>query len=151
MARPSGLETRWSGINGIALSPDRQPLYWALTAGTTVFRIPVEALLSHTITEDARGAAVEIVGHVGANADGMAFGRDGHLYITDVTHNGLVRVNVQAGQAKIAARNDNVFWPDTATLAPNGDIVFTASKLNAHFAGAVKPGAERYLLWRLKP
>lgn len=139
------------GINGIALSPDRRTLYWAVTTGTTVFRIPVEALLSPTLSEDARGAAVETVGDVGGNSDGIVFGRDGHLYITDVTHNGLVRMNIQTGDAKVVASNDDVFWPDTATLAPNGDIVFTASRLNAHFAGAVKPGTERYQLWRLKP
>ncbi|GAB3374392.1 hypothetical protein GCM10027317_14170 [Massilia agri] len=38
---------------------------------------------------------------------------------------------------------------DTATIGPDGDVVFTASHLNRHFAGQVKPGEERYELWRL--
>jgi len=139
------------GVNGIALSPDGQALYWAVTTGTTAFRIPTQALLSTSIGEDARGAAVVAVGEIGGNSDGIVFGRDGHLYITDVTHNGIVRLDTGTGQAAVVASNDDIFWPDTAALAPNGDIIFTASRLNAHFAGAVKPGTERYQLWRLRP
>jgi hypothetical protein len=43
-----------------------------------------------------------------------------------------------------------VHWPDTPAIGPGGDVVFTASNLNGHFAGQVKPGEERYELWRLK-
>ncbi|WP_336234139.1 hypothetical protein [Enterobacter bugandensis] len=34
-------------------------------------------------------------------------------------------------------------------IRPDGDLIFTSSSLNDHFAGAVKPGHERYELWRL--
>jgi sugar lactone lactonase YvrE len=138
------------GINGIALSPDRQALYWAVTTGTTVFRIPTQALLSPALSDDARAAAVVAVGDIGGNSDGIVFGRDGHLYITDVTRNGIVQLNVRTGEAALVASSDDIFWPDTATLAPGGDIVFSASRLNGHFAGTVKAGSERYQLWRLR-
>ncbi|KAF7961483.1 hypothetical protein AWV80_32810 [Cupriavidus sp. UYMU48A] len=39
--------------------------------------------------------------------------------------------------------------PDTPAIQPGGDLVFTSSSLNDHFAGSVKPGQERYELWRL--
>ncbi|MNL48790.1 hypothetical protein D3C87_1716710 [compost metagenome] len=49
----------------------------------------------------------------------------------------------------LIASDDGVHWPDTPALLPGGDLVFTTSALNNHFAGAVKSGAERYDLWRL--
>ncbi|MBB3195864.1 L-dopachrome tautomerase-related protein [Roseateles terrae] len=139
------------GINGIALSPDGKALHWAVTTGTMAFRVPTEVLLSPIATDDARAAAVTAVGDVGGNSDGIVFGRDGHLYITDVTHNGIVQLDVRTGRSKLVAKDNDIYWPDTATLAPDGSIVFTASRLNDHFAGGVKRGEERYQLWRLHP
>ena len=56
----------------------------------------------------------------------------------------------RSGKLSLAAANDGVHWPDTATIGPDGDVIFTASHLNRHFAGQVKKGEERYELWRLK-
>ena len=139
------------GINGIALSPDGRTLHWAVTTGTMSFQVPTEALLSLTTSDEARAAAVTAAGDVGGNSDGIVFGRDGHLYITDVTRNGIVQLDVRTGKSKLVANNDDIYWPDTATLAPDGSVVFTASRLNDHFAGSVKRGEERYQLWRLRP
>ena len=50
---------------------------------------------------------------------------------------------------RLLASDEGVYWPDTPALAPDGALVFTASHLNRHFAGEVKPGEERYALWRL--
>jgi hypothetical protein len=49
----------------------------------------------------------------------------------------------------LIASDTGVHWPDTATIDPNGDLVFTSSNLNQHSAAAVKPGGERFDLWRL--
>jgi hypothetical protein len=42
-----------------------------------------------------------------------------------------------------------VDWPDTATIEPDGNLIFTSSNLNQHLAGAVQPGDERFEFWRL--
>jgi hypothetical protein len=49
----------------------------------------------------------------------------------------------------LIASDTGVHWPDTATIDPNGDLVFTSSNLNQHLAAAVKPDGERFDLWRL--
>jgi hypothetical protein len=49
----------------------------------------------------------------------------------------------------LIAANEAIKWPDTPAIRPDGDLIFTSSSLNDHFAGMVKPGHERYDLWRL--
>lgn len=150
-------ETVWPGnplvlgINGIALSPDARSLYWTVTTGTKVFSVPTDVLSSPGVSDAEREAKVREVGDVGGNTDGIVFGRDGHLYVTDVSRNGIVRLDVRTGEARLVASSEKVFWPDTATVDPKGRIVFTASHLNAHFAGNVKAGDERYQFWRITP
>jgi len=90
------------------------------------------------------------LGRVGGNTDGMVTDEKGNLYITDVTRNGIVRYDPKTLSMSLIAASEEVRWPDTPAIRPNGDLVFTSSRLSDHFAGAVKPGEERYDLWRLR-
>lgn len=137
------------GINGIALSPDGETLYWTVTTGTHAYGIKTRLLRDSTKTDDQLGVEVSTLGDTGGNTDGIVTDARGRLFITDVTRNGIVRYDPATGAMKRVASHDGVWWPDTATIAPNGDLVFTASHLNEHFAGSVKAGAERYELWRV--
>ncbi|HCB0645737.1 TPA: hypothetical protein MYL57_005850, partial [Klebsiella variicola subsp. variicola] len=47
------------------------------------------------------------------------------------------------------AADDRVYWPDTPTIGPDGAVMFTASHLKQHFAQAVKPGEEKYTIWKV--
>ncbi len=66
------------------------------------------------------------------------------LYITDVTRNGIVKYDPRTQSMSLVASSEGVHWPDTPAIRPEGDLIFTSSSLNDHFAGAVKPGHERY-------
>lgn len=66
-----------------------------------------------------------------------------------MTRNGIVRYDPATQAMTLLAANEGVHWPDTPAIGPGGALFFTASHLNRHFAGAVKPGDERYELWRL--
>ncbi|WPB58063.1 L-dopachrome tautomerase-related protein [Xylophilus sp. GOD-11R] len=137
------------GINGIALSPDAAVLYWSVTTGTHVYSVPTALLRDPQTGTGAIAAHVRDLGDVGGNTDGIVTDAAGALYITDVTHNGIVRYDPTTAAMARLASSDGVHWPDTVAIHPNGDLVFTASKLDQHFAGAVKNGDERYELWRL--
>lgn len=138
------------GINGIALSPDARTLYWTVTTGTHAFSIATDMLRNRAATKQAVAAAVKTIGDVGGNTDGVVTDSRGHLYITDVTRNGIVRFDPAARVMTMLAADEGIFWPDTPAITPDGDLVLTASQLNQHFAGAVKAGSERYDLWRLR-
>ncbi|MCY1530408.1 hypothetical protein D9M68_655930 [compost metagenome] len=94
--------------------------------------------------------AVRSLGAVGGNTDGIVTDTAGQLYITDVTRGGIVRYDPKTQSMALIATNDSVHWPDTPAFHPGGDLIFTASSLNQHFAGQVKAGEERYELWRLR-
>lgn len=139
------------GVNGIALSPDGQTLYWTVTTGTQAWGVPT-AVLRRAGASDAQIAReVRSLGVVGGNTDGIVTDPVGDLYITDVTRGGIVRYSPSTRALALIAANGAVRWPDTPAWHPGGDLVFTASALNQHFAGQVKAGEERYELWRLRP
>ena len=138
------------GVNGIALSPDGNTLYWTVTTGTHAYAIPTALLRDARARPATLAAAVRDLGDVGGNTDGIVTDKAGNLWITDVTRNGIVRYDPRTGTMTLQAASDGVRWPDTPAIGPDGDVVFTASHLNGHFAGQVKAGEERYALWRLK-
>lgn len=137
------------GINGIALSPDARTLYWTVTTGTKAYAISTAVLRDRKAGKAAVAAAVRELGDVGGNIDGIVTDRNGTLYITDVTHNGIAAYDPKNRTMRLLAGDERIHWPDTPTVTGNGKLVFTASNLNRHFAGAVKAGEERYTLWRL--
>ncbi|MGM9484959.1 L-dopachrome tautomerase-related protein [Roseateles sp. NT4] len=139
------------GVNGIGLSPDGATLYWAVTTGTHLFSVPAALLRNAKTTEAQLAAAVRDLGDVGGNTDGLVVAADGRVYITNVTRNGIVGYDPRDGRFTLVGADDGVHWPDTPALLPNGDLVFTASSLNDHFAGRVAAGQERYELWKFTP
>jgi len=137
------------GINGIALSPDGNTLYWTITTGRHAHAIATDVLRKPGVGDARIAAAVRDLGDVGGNTDGIVTDAQGRLYITDVTRNGIVRYDPRMQTMSLVGADEGVHWPDTPAITPDGNLVFTASSLNQHFAGAVKPGEERYELWRL--
>ena len=137
------------GINGIALSPSGDTLYWTVTTGTLAHAVPT-AVLRQSGSSDAQIAAKIVnLGPVGGNTDGIVTDDQGNLFITDVSRNGIVQYQPANGKMALLASDEGVFWPDTPAIGPEGDLFFTSSALNQHFAGAVKSGEERYEIWRL--
>ncbi|WP_395322674.1 L-dopachrome tautomerase-related protein [Variovorax sp. UC74_104] len=137
------------GINGIALSPDGRTLYWTVTTGTRARAVPTAILRRADASDEQISAAIQDLGAVGGNTDGIVTDAKGALYITDVTHNGIVKYEPRTKTMSLIASDDGVQWPDTPAILPGGALIFTSSSLNNHFAGSVKSGDERYDLWRL--
>lgn len=138
------------GINGIALSPDAGTLYWTVTTGTRAHALPTAVLRQSGSTDAQIADQIQDIGTVGGNTDGIVTDAGGNLYITDVTRNGIVKYDPRTQSMSLVASSEGVHWPDTPAIRPEGDLIFTSSSLNDHFAGAVKPGHERYELWRLR-
>lgn len=138
------------GINGIALSPDGKTLYWTVTTGTKAWAVSTTVLRRVGASDAEIAREVRSLGAVGGNTDGIVTDAAGLLYITDVTRGGIVRYHPKTRTLALIAANEAVRWPDTPAFHPEGDLIFTASALNQHFAGQVKAGEERYELWRLR-
>ncbi|QNI31663.1 SMP-30/gluconolactonase/LRE family protein [Alloacidobacterium dinghuense] len=137
------------GINGIALSPDANTLYWTVTTGFHAYSISTQLLRDPSAPDEEISAAVRNIGSVGGNSDGIVTDAEGNLYITDLTHGGIVKYDSQKHTMTLVASDAGVWWPDTPTIDHEGNLVFSSSNLSQHFAGGIKPGQERYELWRL--
>ncbi|UPG94541.1 major royal jelly family protein [Luteibacter aegosomatissinici] len=137
------------GINGIALSADGKTLYWAVTTGRHAYALAADLLRDEHASDVALSAAVIDLGDVGGNTDGILADASGHVYLTDLTRNGIVEYRPGSSMTLLAS-DVALHWPDTISMTPDGDLLFTTSALNEHFMGLVKPGEERYQLWRMK-
>ncbi|MFC7518332.1 L-dopachrome tautomerase-related protein [Herbaspirillum sp. GCM10030257] len=136
-------------INGIALSPDAETLYWTVTAGDQLHAMSTAVLRNFKSTDNQVASSVRNLGTIDGNTDGIVVDPSGRVFITNVTHNGISVFNPKRKRSTLLASDERIYWPDTITSGPQNALYFTASNLNNHFAGAVKAGEERYEIWRL--
>ena len=130
--------------DGIALDPQREYLYFQALAGRNLYRIGTRWLRDDSLKEEDLGKMVEFVGTTGA-ADGIAFGRDGKLYLTSIEYNAIRRFDPESGNTEVVLWDEKIKWPDSFSVTPDGTIYFTVSQLHLD-----EPG-EPYRIFRFKP
>lgn len=128
--------------DGIALSRDNEYLYYQALTGHTIYRIPTGYLQDGSIDADILGQQVEIFVK-GGLCDGMAFDRQGNLYLSAIEENAIKRVRPD-GQIETLARDFRISWPDSFSITPDGTVYFTTSRV--HEAGMFKEECKVYKL-----
>jgi sugar lactone lactonase YvrE len=121
----------WPGkvhSDGLALDTDRGYLYYQALTGLNLYRIPTRWLRNATLTEEELGARVEPAGESGAS-DGIAFGRDGCVYLTSLEHNAIRRMTPD-GEIEVVARDPRLKWPDSVFLTDDGSVFVTTSQIH---------------------
>ena len=114
--------------DSIALSPDGSYLYYKAITANTLFRVKTE-ILRDPHQESAKVASqVEKAGTI-FPTDGFWMDAKGNLYLSDLTHNAVVRRSPD-GSLKTVARDPRLQWPDTFSEGPDGAIYITASHIN---------------------
>lgn len=137
-------------VDGIALHPENQFIYYKALTGSTLYRIPARALIDEALTPEALGKLVETVA-VTEPTGGIEFDSQGNLYMTAVEED-AIKVLRPDGRFDFFARATNFTWPDTIAVSQDGYLVFTASQLHlmpAHNGGVDKRSAP-YKIFRLK-
>ena len=114
--------------DGIALSPDTEYLYYQALTGATLYRIKTSLLRDPATKPDALGAAVETVAKT-FPVDGLWMDAQGRLYLSDLTHNAVVRRSAD-GKMETLVTDARLQWPDTFTQASDGTMCVTASHIN---------------------
>ena len=114
--------------DGIAIDPNKKYVYYKALVGNTLYRVPVNALLNESLSEDALGNLVEKVASVGPT-DGLEFDAKGNLYMTSLEWNGI-KVLRPDGKVELFARSTDFLWPDTFTITPDGDLAFSCSQFH---------------------
>jgi sugar lactone lactonase YvrE len=114
--------------DSIALSPDRQYLYFKPLTGDTLYRIKTELLRDPSLPSSKVSSSVEKIAKV-FPTDGFWMDAKGNLYLSDLNHNG-VRRRPPEGKIEEIVSDPNLQWPDTFTEGPDGTIYVSASHIN---------------------
>jgi sugar lactone lactonase YvrE len=138
--RPDGSNPKVHA-DGIALSPDREWLYYQALTGRTLYRIPTAALRDPKISKEELARAVQVVGTPGP-ADGLETTAAGIIH-TSLEANALVLVRPD-GTTKTLVQDPRLAWPDSLAFGEGGELWVTTSLIHR----GPKPG-EPYGLWRV--
>ncbi|SDK02373.1 Major royal jelly protein [Catalinimonas alkaloidigena] len=128
--------------DGIALDAAKEYLYYQALTGKTVYRIGTAWLRDPALSEAELAAKVENV-DVLAAADGIIFGPEGALYLTDVPNKAVQRYTI-GGHPVTWVQSDELEWPDTFSVGPDGYLYVTTSQI--HIPNPTEP----YRLFKIK-
>jgi sugar lactone lactonase YvrE len=139
-----GGETPQVHADGIALSPDRTWIYYQALTGRTMYRVPTERLRDESLSAAGLAASVERVAESGVS-DGIAFGRDGNLYLSSLEEDAINRLTPAHVRERVV-HDVRLAWPDSFAVAEDGWLYVTTAQIHR---GPNPP--EPYRLWRFRP
>ncbi|UCH11175.1 MAG: hypothetical protein JSU61_04610 [Fidelibacterota bacterium] len=119
--------------DGIALDAHGRYLYYQALTGHSLYRIPTAALHDTALSASELASKVELFATPGP-ADGIAFGTDGHLYLTSLELNAVRRVT-PSGKVRMVVQDTRLKWPDSFAVSPDNTIYVTTSQI--HLLGRI--------------
>jgi sugar lactone lactonase YvrE len=138
--------------DGIALSPDRQWLYFKPLSDTKLYRVRTEDLRNPSLSRKELNSKVEDLGSNFTTSDGMIFDQKGNLYLSDNEHDTIVRIT-PAMKMETIARDHRLIWPDTFSWSTDGWLYVTCSQIQnmpwCHDGRSTR--TTPYSIYRLKP
>ncbi len=114
--------------DGIALTPDREWLYYKPLTDNKLYRIKTAYLRDEELSEQELEAKVEDLGHF-VVTDGMIFDTNGNLYMGDYQHYSIVQIN-PALEMKTIVSDERLIWPDSYSISPDGYLYISCSQIN---------------------
>ena len=148
--KPNPMKT---GVDGIALSGDKQTLYWTNLTGNRLLALPTALIRDFSRTEDEVRKAVQVVATLPSNTDGMTADRENNLYMTALTLNGIMKRDAKTGQVSILVASDEISWPDTLAWGLGGTLYLVSNHLHFWVDGDMdfdKPKVPNFRIYRLK-
>lgn len=123
------------GVNGIALSPDGDRLYWSITTGDGIYSAPTDILLHPTATTEEISAAMSGPRRIGGGSDGISMDNKGRIYITNLAQNKVQVWDSSTDTLETIAEGQNCIWPDSLSWDDKGGLYFSTNCLHHAFAG----------------
>ncbi len=114
--------------DGIALSHDKNYLYYQALTGRSLYRIRTCFLQDENISAANLEKKVEFVAKTGA-ADGLEFDANGNLYISSLERNAICLFTPE-NILKIAIEDERIAWPDSFAISKDGIVYFTTSQIH---------------------
>jgi sugar lactone lactonase YvrE len=126
MSFGGGVVSLRGGVDGIALGEEW--LYFGALSGSSLYRVRLNDISDPAIPDSQIAARVELVSQKPLS-DGLSIDTEGHVYVTDVEHNAIFRVD-QDGELSTLIRSGKVRWPDALSFGPDGWLYVADSALS---------------------
>jgi sugar lactone lactonase YvrE len=140
--------------DGIALSPDREYLYYQALTGKTLYRVKTAALRDANKSKAAVAAVAAAVEKVADTfpVDGLWMDKQGNIYLSGLEQKGVLRMTPDK-KIESMATDDRLEWPDTFTQAADGTMYVSASHINEspRFNGGKEARKLPYGVFKFKP
>ena len=142
----SGNQPMTIGVDGIALSPEGDRLYYSVLSGRKLFSVATEALRE---SDGDAGSSVKDEGDKGGASDGLEMDAEGNLYATNYEQACIMR-RYPDGHYAVLTQLDKQWWPDSLSIN-NGYLYFTANQLQRQkdFNGGVEKRQKPYVVGRV--
>lgn len=114
--------------DGIALTPQRDYIYFHATTGRTLYRIATAALQDESLSASQLNSRVERVTETDPT-DGLLFDPNGNLYLTYIQQNAVERMT-PAGELQRVVQDSRLKWPDSYAYGPDSSLYVTTSQLH---------------------
>ncbi|MBT0665051.1 hypothetical protein KI809_12160 [Geobacter pelophilus] len=115
-------------IDGIAIDPSGEYLYYKALTGRTLYRIKLRWLLDENISARELPGKTENLDETVAS-DGLEFDHSGNLYFTAIEENAIKR-RLPDGTIEMVVKDNRLQWPDSLALAPDGSFYVTTSRIH---------------------
>lgn len=135
--------------DGIALTPDKNWLYYKPVTDDKLYRIKTEYLRDWNMDDASLGSKVEDLGHF-ASTDGMIFDKAGNLYLGDPQTYRIIKIDPNLKMTTVV-QDDKLIWPDSYSIA-EGHLYFTCSQIHRQpeYNNGVNRRTSPYTIYKMK-
>jgi sugar lactone lactonase YvrE len=138
-----------TGADGIALSADRETLYWCALTARHLYAVDTGLLRDMSTPHATIEAAVVDLGDKGTNTDGMGADNHGLIYYTMLEGQGIGRYDPASKQFSTFVRDERMIWVDGMTFDGHGHLVFNSNRLHELFGGDLDwDNPDNLVVWR---
>jgi sugar lactone lactonase YvrE len=113
-----------ANADGIALSPDREWLYFKPLSDMKLYRVRTTDLRNDQYRSGELEKKVEDLGSF-TTSDGMTVDAKGNLYLSDIEHGAIVRID-QKMKLETVAQDKRLLWPDSFAWSPDGAWLYVS-------------------------
>jgi sugar lactone lactonase YvrE len=138
-----------TGADGIALSADRQTLYWSALTARHLYSI--DAALLRDFSTDPNTIAESVVdrGDKGTNSDGLGADDRGLIYYSMLEGKGIGVFDPRSGEYRVLVTDDRMIWVDGMTFDNRGYLLFNSNRLHQLFRDQLDwSNPDNLIIWK---
>ena len=140
-----------TGVDGIALSADKQTLYWTPLTSRKLYAINTKFLRDFNISQNTINNAVVEIADKGTNSDGMVADNQGKIWFTMLEKNGIGYYNPVGGVVNYFAWDKDMVWVDGIAFDNQGMIYFNSNQLHNIYEEKLDWSmTDNFVIWRVK-